>query len=483
MSMDIINRDSVTGTGSEVTTNREIRVIGPNTTDGNGNPSVSGNYSNQVFEADSGSVTGGPTQKQGDISANYRQRVGIDTLLFNDQFNGTAINSSIWTSVLTTFTTSVSGGFLVLNSGNVTTANAVARLSSYRGFPAYGSYPLQLEIEAIYASSAVQANTVTEIGFGFATGTSAPTDGAFFRYNASGEFRCVIAYNSSESQSAAITAPSINARHHYVIVIGNDYVEFWVDNVMMANLPVPVGNGMAVLNQNTPILLRTYNGASTPSSGVQIKVANVNVSLGDMNCLKDWGHIQCGMMGHLSQGQTGMTMGSTALYVNSANPTVAVPTNTTAALGVGLGGNFWSTNSLAVNTDGIISSYQVPAASASSPQKTLYITRVRIDTVVQTVLAGGPEILQWGIAFGHTAVSLATTETVTSKAPRRIALGFQAFAASAAVGVQGSQIVCDLDSPIVIQPGEFIQTIYKNIGTVGTSGTLAHTISFGGYWE
>lgn len=40
-----------------------------------------------------------------------------------------------------------------------------------------------------------------------------------------------------------------------------------------------------------------------------------------------------------------------------------------------------------------------------------------------------------------------------------------------------------LDSTIVIQPGEFIQTIYKNIGTVGTSGTVAHTITFGGYWE
>ncbi len=483
MSLDAIIRDSITGGGSQVTTNREVRIVGPNSRTVDGDPLLDGGYFNNVFELDAGTVTGQASQKQGDISANYRQRVGIDTLLFNDQFNGTALNSSIWSSTLTTFTAAVTGGFLVLNSGNVTTANAVARVSSYRGFPAYGSYPLQLEVEAIYASSAVQANTTTEIGFGFASGVTAPTDGAFFRYNSSGEFRCVISYNSSESQSAVIAAPSINERHHYVVVIGNDYVEFWVDNILQANLPVPVGNGMAVLNQNTPILLRTYNGASTPSAGVQVKIANINISLGDMNCLKDWAHIQSGMMGHSSQGQTGMTMGTTALYANNTNPTAAVPTNTTAALGSGLGGNFWSTNSLAVNTDGIISSYQVPVASAASPQKTLYITRIRIDSIVQTVLAGGPELLQWGIAYGHTAVSLATAESVTTKAPRRIALGFQSFAAAAAAGVQGSQIVYDLDSPLVIQPGEFIQTIYKNIGVVGTSGTIAHAISFSGYWE
>ncbi len=482
MALDVIIRDSSTGTGSEVTANREARVILPSTTV-DGNPSIDGGYAIAAYEADTGSIIGSPTQKQGDVSANYRQRVGVDTLLFNDQFNGGAINSSIWSSTLTTFTTAVTGGFLVLNSGAVTTANAVARVSSYRGFPAYGSYPLQLEIEALYSATAVQANNTTEIGGGFATGTAAPTDGAFFRYNSSGELRAVISYNSSESQSASLPLPAVNVRHHYVVVVGNDFVEYWIDNVLYANLPVPVANGMAVLNQNMPVLLRTYNAATPPTSAVTVKVASVSISLGDMNCLKDWGHIQCGMMGHLSQGQTGMTMGSTALYANSANPTVAVPTNTTAALGVGLGGNFWSTNSLTVNTDGIISSYQVPAASASSPQKTLYITRVRIDTVVQTVLAGGPEILQWGIAYGHTAVSLATAESVTTKAPRRIALGFQSFAATAAVGVQGSQIVCDLDAPIVVQPGEFIQTIYKNIGTVGTSGTFAHTISFGGYWE
>jgi len=481
--MDAVIRDSLTAAGAEVTAAREVRVISPGTLNGDGNPSVPGNYSTAIFESDAGSITTSPTQKQGDISANYRQRVGVDTLLFSDQFNGAALNSALWSSNLVTYSTAISGGFLTLNSTSLTTVNAVARISSYRGFPSYGSYPLQLEVEAIYASPAVQANNTTEIGYGFATGTAAPTDGAFFRYSAAGEFRCVIAYNSSESQSVALPPPSVNVRHHYAVVIGNNFVEYWIDNVLHANLPVPPGNGMAVLNQNTPVLIRTYNGATAPAAAVQLKIASCAISLGDMNCVKDWSHIQSGMGGHSAQGQSGMAMGSTALFANNTNPTVAVPTNTTAALGAGLGGNFWSTNSLAVNTDGIISSYQVPPASASSPQKTLYISKVRVDTIVQTVLAGGPALLQWGLAFGHTAVSLATAEGPTSKAPRRIALGFQPFVAAAAVGAQGTSVMVDIDPPILVQPGEFVQTIYRNIGTVGTTGTFAHLVTFSGYWE
>ena len=67
------------------------------------------------------------------------------------------------------------------------------------------------------------------------------------------------------------------------------------------------------------------------------------------------------------QGLSGGTMGSLANYANSANPAAAVPTNTTAALGTGLGGQFWETVSLAVNTDGIVWSYQVPAGTVSIP--------------------------------------------------------------------------------------------------------------------
>lgn len=99
------------------------------------------------------------------------------------------------------------------------------------------------------------------------------------------------------------------------------------------------------------------------------------------------------------QGLSGGTMGSLANYANSANPTAAVPTNTTAALGTGLGGQYWETDTLAVNTDGIIMSYQVPAASANYSGKCLSIRGVKIDTFVQTALTGGGYNEIWAIAF------------------------------------------------------------------------------------
>ena len=41
----------------------------------------------------------------------------------------------------------------------------------------------------------------------------------------------------------------------------------------------------------------------------------------------------------------------------------------------------------------------------------------------------------------------------------------------------------DLNSPIVIQPGEFIQLVAKNLGVVTTAGTVTFLVGFGGYWE
>ena len=200
---------------------------------------------------------------------------------------------------------------------------------------------------------------------------------------------------------------------------------------------------------------------------------------------KPWSHVMAGggLMGY--QGQTGGTAGSTARAVATGTaPTAAVPTNTTAALGTGLGGDFFSTNTLSVNTYGIMSSYQNPVGTAALPSKTLYITGIRISTAVQTVLANtGAGVYVWGIAFGHTAVSLATAESATTKAPRIVTIGTQIFTGAAVQGVQANDIVLTLNSPIVVNPGEFVQAIMKNSGTVGTAGTLAHTVFFDCYWE
>ena len=91
----------------------------------------------------------------------------------------------------------------------------------------------------------------------------------------------------------------------------------------------------------------------------------------------------------------------------------------------------------------------------------------------------------WGLAFGHTAVSLATTESAsfannTAKAPRRIPLGVQTAIGALPQGTLLQPIDVDLDHcPVVVQPGGFVAVFVKNVGTVGTAGVLHHHITIG----
>lgn len=177
-------------------------------------------------------------------------------------------------------------------------------------------------------------------------------------------------------------------------------------------------------------------------------------------------------------------MGSLANYANNTNPTAAVPTNTTAALGSGLGGQFWETDTLALTTDGIIQSYQVPLGTASVPGKRLRILSLVINSYVQTALTGGGYIAQYSLCFGHTAVSLATAEAATTKAPRRIPLGIQSVSSGAAALTTLNSIEINFnDAPVYVNPGEFIAIAKKKVGTAPTAGVIAHMITYTYAWE
>jgi hypothetical protein len=108
---------------------------------------------------------------------------------------------------------------------------------------------------------------------------------------------------------------------------------------------------------------------------------------------------------------------------------------------------------------------------------------------VQTVVVGGPYVCQYSLAFGHTAVSLVTAEAAATKASRRVPLPAltQVVTAAQAVSTMVSQpggAFQDFgDAPIFINPGEFVQLVGKHIGTAGTTGTVAHVVTFVYGWE
>jgi hypothetical protein len=232
----------------------------------------------------------------------------------------------------------------------------------------------------------------------------------------------------------------VNTIRTFLIYGNTSEVVYWIDNICVATIPRQAAAGSVTQSQQLPVLFRSYNNATVSGTAQIMKIGGVNVSLADMNQSKAWSHVMAGGGGMSYQGQTGQTLGTTALYTNSlASGAGAVMTNTTAALGSGLGGQFAALPTLAVGTDGILQSYQVPLGTSAAPGKSLYITGVSIKGAVTTVLVGNatPVLYAYSLAFGHNAVSLATTTTATSKAPVRKVLGFESYGAAAALGTLG----------------------------------------------
>jgi hypothetical protein len=325
----------------------------------------------------------------------------------------------------------------------------------------------------------------------FATGTSVPTDGAYFTLNAAGELRCVVVTNSVVNQSGPLDFSAligVSTARYFLIYLGAERITFWIDNELAYDLKLSAvsAQGLSVFSQQIPITFRAYNSALVTGTVPLLKVHSVNVATGEGLLNKPWSHVCAASGGMAYQGQTGQTLGTLALYSNSlAAGAGAVMTNTTAALGSGLGGQFTALPTLAAGTDGIVCSFQVPAASLSAPGKKLHITGVSISSVVTTVLAGNatPVIYAYSLAFGHNAVSLGTLVSTTGKAPVRVPLGVESFAAAAALGTLGQGVTRKFDSPIVVYPSEFIQVVAKNIGVVTTTGAITFLITFDGYFD
>lgn len=420
-------------------------------------------------------------------------RIGVPSLLWDDTFNATAQNTAKYRFTNATMAATQSGGYVNLNSGASVTATQNVSLQTFKVFPLFAKQELRITMSAKH-TTAPQANAVTEWGMFTATlpGTAAPTDGCFFRFNASAEFRGVCSFNTTETQTAAITATSANVNHDYSIVIQTNTVVFYVDNAVAGTITLLTdapAQGQPFIQATVPVTFRHYL-PGTPSLGMQFQVSDVFVTALGPDMSRSWETQKAGF-GHMaSQGQNGGTMGSSALLTNNLAPGAgAAMTNTTAALGSGLGGQFAALPTLAANTDGIMASFQNPAGGINQTSRNLIITGIWMQGMVTTQLAGGPVLYFYSLAYGHTAVSLATVEgtsfttSPTTKAPRRVALGMDLYGVAASVGTTGRLIYVTLDTPIVVAPGEFVALCAKNVGTVTSAGVITWLVGFDSYNE
>lgn len=438
-------------------------------------------------ELNSGNTFGSREVFPLNVSEERRLSVGIDSVLFNDSFNYNAQNTSNYRYPATTQTLShtTTVGYVTLNSGSSAATNTNCAIQTYSPFPIFGGFEIRARMAALH-TVAPQVNAVTEWGLFSATlpGAAIPTDGVYFRFTATGAFVCVINYNGAETTSASLTIPAANENHSYELRMNEEAVIFYVDGEVVFDIDTPAGFAQPFASGCLPFTARHYIAGVAPALAMQFKIGSLDINLGDMNTTKPWAHVMCSQGFMAYQGQNGGTMGSTALYTNSlAAGAGAVMTNTTAALGTGLGGQFSVLPTLAVGTDGIVCDYTNPAGSTIQTPRSKVITGIRIQGAVTTALVGNatPLVYAYSAAYGHTAVSLATAESATAKAPRRVPLGFESFGAAAALGTLGGGVSIKLDAPIVVAPGEHIAICAKNLGAATATGVITFLVGFDAY--
>lgn len=472
---------------ANVSSTYELEVRTPQTEENAG-------FAQMSSEIDAGDVTGTRTVRALETSDDFRLRVGTDTTIFNLSFEGSTIPQAHIQQNLSTMTAAMASGYLSLNSGNATASGNSANIRTYRTFSLYGTYPIYGELW-IREANETATNAVSEWGFGYVSGTSAPTDGVFFRRLSGGQMRAVINFAGVETELAFDTA-SVPARNsvgafaateanHYLISIHNDEVNYWINDVLVARIACPASQPGPTSSSSLPVFARVYNSGAA-SAARRVEVGFINVGMGDQANNKPWSHTICGLGGGAYQAQNGSTSAILANYANSAAPSAATLSNTAASYTT-LGGQWtFTVPATAAETDFALFAYTNPAGTATLPGKTLYITGIRIgEAFVSTVLSAHYHILQWGVGVASTAVSLATTDAAATVAPRKVLLGSQAFAASAAVGTAAAGFQVDFSSaPLVVPAGTFAHIIMRDISNAATAtGALRGTVTVIGYFE
>lgn len=478
---------NTSGNVAEVTTTNELKVVLPQTVSQAG---VAILYT----ENDDGTYNVGAAaqRRSPNVSNDNRLSVGLDTPIFDSAFTSVTQDTGVWRHVFTTMTVTQSGGFALFNANSTTTGTTGASLQSWRYFSMVNNGGLRLSF-VCGTTIAIPANQVAELGWFLGTGpTAGPTEGVYFRVTSAGIIG-IVNYNGVETPTAALDSTFLvpGEMVEYQIRLYTDYVGFWVSGRLLGRVVTPVGNAQATMTCTAPVTFQMRN-SGTVTGPTQWKLGHVSVDQRDTAYGMSLEAIQAGMGLHGSQATSGNTMGGTAGMTNSqAAGAGAVMTNTTAAIGVGLGGQFSVLPTLAAGTDGILCSYPVPAGTVNIRPRTLMIRGVKIHGCVTTVLAGNatPVIYAFTLAYGHTAVSAATSEgasfsTATTKIPRRIPLGFESYAAAAALGTMGSTggVYMPFAAPIAVNPNEFVAVLAKNLGVVTTTGVITFYVSFDSYW-
>jgi hypothetical protein len=494
MPMDSQIVGAVTGTGADTDSTRNLftRLPGYDSlgvSRGGGDTNGLANFS----EVDNGAVFGTRTVLSGEVDDDYRARVSHDNWLDEEQFTDTAQNTNKFQHVFTTLTATESSSGLLTNSGNITTTTTGMTFGTWAQFPISGTQTLVVETALAFTA---QPNANQVIDFGpFQRGAAtpfAPLDGAYFRMSSTG-IQGVINVNGVETTTAVFPASggtgtfayTNNTVYKWLIQTNNVKTTFWINNIKYGEIVNPLGAGTPALSRSLPWSIRHAILGGAAGSATQALVKSYRVFLRGPQYSERLSVVGSKVYGSY-EGLSGGTMGQLGTYPNNTNQTAAVPTNTalTANLPAGLGGMGLVTAQAGAATDFIFGSYQVPVGSTTSQGRRLCIRGVKVDAInTGAAVATTATVLEWKLATGHTAVSLATADTAsfataTTKSPRRLGIGYMTWPVGAAIGAPPTQnsLFLDLcDAPKYVNPGEFVAITAKFL--VGTA-TASQTIQY-----
>lgn len=408
----------------------------------------------KIYDSEGNAIT---VEENGSLS------VSQDNLIFTEQVDGNSVNTNKWVTSSSVLTVAQAGGYITLNSGNVTTANGYAGLTSILNLPFYGDLPTEINFSA-KVSVQPQANATIELGIGYAATNATPTDGAFFRWTPAGSFQAVVNNSGAETAVTITPAPTSAIKHLFSIVVAEDHVQFRVDDVEVADVQNPAGLSYPFNAGHQPLLARVITGSSAPSQAPQLSLGQVTAVQLSINQYREWRHVLADM--GLSSYQSPTTFAQTGNRANSSAPASLTPSNTVAG-SAALGGEWQIAAAVAANTDLALFAFQVPA------QYRLKVYGARIWSAVLGAAIVTPAVLDWALGINGSAVSLATADSPpASWAPRRIPIGSHCFIALAGIGTAAPDINQRFDAPLIVDSLRYLHVILRVPNGAATNSLL-----------
>lgn len=409
--------------------------------------------------------------------------VSLDTVLISDRAIGTTLNTQVWTGNVTTQTIDVLTGFYRLNASAITTLSTTSQIQTIK-LHSVGYADLPIQGTALAKTNNLPlANSTAQLGFFAATGVVIqPTDGCYFEWNASAEFRAVANFNGTINQSGILTNPSSNVVHVFTVNVVYDECTFAVDGARVASIPFQnVAGTSPVLGPKLPYAARIVTSPGAPLLAPSLQLASLTTVIQAAASNKDFA-AQLSGAGRGAQHSPITPFAQTANFTNSTGPVSATLSNTAAGYTT-LGGKFQFAAPLGAATDFALFGFQVPTGLQ------LYVTAINISTCnTGAAVATTATILEWGVSTNSSAVSLATTDALgpppTAWAPKRLALGIQGFKVGDLIGFCSEDINLVFPTPLVVDSARFFHVILQvPVGTATASQVIRGTVMVNGYFE